>query len=527
MTFISKHRLAIRNTLTLSILFVVLCFLSGCRDLPKGVDWTSSVQNCWSCTLYKAAFDAINNLVTHTYQSMATNGLMVLGVGLLFWLSFRTLKMVTSLHEPNLQEYALDVIHTLFRALIVTAILLAGNSYVCVLDMIVTPVLTGFAALSRIVLTANTNINQGIVWPAELGGTTLDQCNLFSGFVSYQYQDLIFRVYIALNSGISLGYYVMSEKSFLNWIVGPFIMYMFFMMSLIFPLMFIDSFIKLGAVLVLSPFIFVAWVFKATRKATQQAWNIVFGSTMQILVACIYIGLVVGVIELFASNNWPGMLGESRQTADPSMMANFRRLSTEAISFFALILILNRMQRNIPKISGYLGGDETSSAMIGFVDGAKQAAISVTQIAIGAALSAMGIPAGATLMKAGAQRLAEQAKDAAESAVQETMDTGSGGGGEDGSTGDSMSSRAKGIQSAAKQGAKSGAKTAKGAADGAKQGAQMGKVAGPKGAAVGAVVGGVAGGVKAGGQEVQAIAEKIGKEGSKSSNQGGQKPSEK
>ena len=106
----------------------------------------------------------------------------------------------------------------------------------------------------------------------------------------------------------------------------------------------------------------------------------------QLLIGCIYIGLVVGVIQLFADNNWPGMLGNSRQTSDPSMMVNFRRLSTEAISFFALIIIMNRMQSNIPAIAGALGGDSSRSEIVGFMNGVKQLAISAAMIAAGAAL---------------------------------------------------------------------------------------------------------------------------------------------
>ena len=498
-----RHHLAIRNALLTVALFVALCVLSGCKGMPSQADWSTTVQNCWSCTLYKALFDAINNLVTKLYITLASKALMLMGVGLLFWLAFRTVKMVTSLHEPNLQEYVMSVITTLFKALIVTGILLSGDGYLCVLDIIVTPVLTGFAELSWIVFTANKNINKGFVWPDELGGMTLEQCNLFSGHLAYQFQDLVFRVYVALNSGISLGYYMMVEKSFLNWVIGPFIMWMFFIMSLIFPMMFIDSFVRLGAVIVLSPFFFVAWVFPSTKQAIRQAWNVVFGATMQILIACIYIGLIIGVIELFATDKWPGMLGESRQTSDPSMMTNFKRLSTEAISFFALILILSRMQRNIPHISGYLGGDSSTSSMIGFADGIKQLAISATQIAVGAALSAFGIPGGAALMKAGAQRIAEQAKDAAQSAVAETMDTGSGAGGGGDST---MGQRAKETASFAKQGGQAASNTAKGAADGAKKGAEAGKAAGPKGAAAGAIIGGVAGGASSGMQETAKMA---------------------
>lgn len=428
MTFALRHITAIKNALKICAFFAVLCFLTGCEGLKLSseADWVASVQNCWPCTLYKAAFDAVGTLVKNLYPTMASRGLLIMGVGLLFWLAFTSGKMLTSMIEPNIKEYIRSVMVVLFKAMVVSAILISSDTFLCVIDMIVSPVLTTFTELSRIVLTANTNINNGLVWPEQYMVQKDGVCDLFGGQISYQLQDIIFRVYVALNSGMTLGYYVMVEKNFLNWIVGPFIIWMFFIMSLIFPLMFVESFIRLGAVIVLSPFFFAAWVFPSTKSAIKKAWDVLFGAMFQLLISCIYIGLVVGVIELFADNNWPGMLGNSRQASDPSMMISFRRLSTEAISFFALILIMSRMQSNIPAIAGALGGDSSKSEIVSFMNGIKQLAISAAMIAAGAALSAFGLLGGAKLTQKGVQRVTEQAKDVAKETSAEVTDTGSG-----------------------------------------------------------------------------------------------------
>lgn len=429
MTFTLRHITVMKNMLKICVFFVVLCLLAGCESLKMSSEseWVASVQNCWPCTLYKATFDAVGTLVKNLYPTMAERGLLMMGVGLLFWLAFTSAKMLTSMIEPNIKQYIHSVMVVLFKAMVVAAILSSKDTFLCVIDTIASPVLTTFTELSRIVLTANTNINNGIVWPEQYMVQKDGACDLFGGQVSYQLQDIIFRVYIALNSGMTLGYYVMVETNFLSWIIGPFIIWMFFMMSLIFPLMFAESFIRLGAVIVLSPFFFAAWVFPSTKSAIKKAWDVLFGAMFQLLISCIYIGLVVGVIQLFADNNWPGMLGNSRQTSDPSMMISFRRLSVEAISFFALILIMNRMQSNIPAISGALGGDSSKSEIVSFMNGIKQLAISATMIAIGALLSAVGIPGGTTLLKKGATRVKEQAEAVAKDVTATVTDTGSGG----------------------------------------------------------------------------------------------------
>lgn len=410
--------------------FCMLLFLGGCEALRADArmqsEWIASLENCWPCALYKAAFDAINQLILNLYPAMSSKALMVMGVGLLFWLAFTTGKMITSLHEPDTKKYVQTVALVLFKAILVAVVLSQPQYFICFVDMVVSPVLVFFTQLSRIAITANVSINDGITWPGDFSGTDNGMCNVFSPMVKYQLQDIIFRVYLALGSGLKLGFNFMMEVNIINWILGPIIMWFFFIMMLIFPWIFIDSFIRLGAVIVLAPFFLIAWVFPATKDKVKYAWTTLSGAGMQLLIGCIYIGLIIGVIKAFEAQNWPGMMGDARQGADPGMMANFRRMSVEAVSFFALLMIMNRMQKNIPNISGALGGDSMQSNVVGFFDGIKKLTISVLEIALGAAMSAFGIPGGDRLMKAGAERMAEQVKEGAQGAAKDATETGSG-----------------------------------------------------------------------------------------------------
>lgn len=450
MTFLKQH-----NTLVTVLKFcafaLVLVVLAGCDfkvTAETEQQWQTNVQNCWPCVLYKSVFNATGQLIMLTYPFIARWALALLGVGILFWLAFKTGRMLTFLYEPDIKEYVHSVMIVLFKAMIVAAVLMTGDHFLCTLNMLVSPIIEIFAVVSRIVLTANSNISDGMSLPSDWVTNGLanmkyieagdGSCNLFSGNVAYQVQDVVYRVYVALNSGMSLGGYLIAESNMLNWIIGLFIMWMFFLMSLIFPWMFAESFLRLGAVLVLSPFVFVCWVFPSTKGTVRQAWNIAFGSMVQMLIACIYIGLLVGVILTFANKSFPGMLGGSRQTSDPGMVAQMKRLSTEAVSFFALIIIMTKMQANIPMISGYFGGDSQKSEVVAFFGGIKQLAISAVMIAVGAVMSAFGIPGGTNLMKAGAQRVADQAKDAATDAVHSAASSGEDTGGSSDAMGGSV-----------------------------------------------------------------------------------------
>lgn len=437
----AQNSFAYQKWLVLGLLMVALVFLSGCEglrsDARSQAEWIQSALNCWPCVIYKTAFSAVNTVVIKLHPVLSAKAILLLGVGLLFWLAFTTGKMITSLHEPDVKKYMQTVMLVLFKAILVVSVLSVPQYFLCFVDMIVSPVLTFFTHLSRIAITANTNINNGITWPNDYKDVQDTACNVFSSQVQYQLQDIIFRVYLALGGGVKLGFTLMMQVNLVNWILGPIIMWFFFMMMVLFPWIFVDSFIRLGSVIVLAPFFLVAWVFPATKDKIKTAWTTLSGAAMQLLIGCIYIGLVIGVIKAFEAQNWPGMMGDARQGADPDMMAKIRRLSVEAISFFALLLIMNKMQKNIPSISGALGGDSAQSDIVGFMDGVKKLTISVLQIALGAAMTAFGIPGGTQMIKAGTQKVAEQAKETIKEAAAETMDTGggtgSGGGGEGGS----------------------------------------------------------------------------------------------
>lgn len=439
MMWIKQHKSAFISALKIGVLVLAVVFLSSCQPQPANTsDLEAKIQNCWPCTLYKVTFTSINMLVHKLYTSLTPTALAVLSVALLFFLAFRSVRLLTSLIPPNVPRYIREIAIVLFKAIIVSAILLSGNDFLCIVNLIVDPVITTFSLISRSILTsvlppeealALVNGAAGFIPPQTQNPDTPQLCMVFSEEMSKNLQLLIYQIYVALNSGVSLGWTLMAEGNIITFPMGLFfVVPSFFMLSLIFPWMFAESFFRMGTVIVLMPFLFVAWVFPATKQMVKPGWDVVFGSMVSILMACIYIALAITVIRIFAENSeyFKFMFGQARQEADPSFSRAMRRLSTEAVSFCALILIILKFHKALPAVAGYFGGDAQKSQIVAFFGGIKQLAISATMIAVGAVMSAFGIPGGTNLMKAGAKRVVEQAKEGAEANFREVTNTGEG-----------------------------------------------------------------------------------------------------
>ncbi|MBR4927796.1 MAG: hypothetical protein IKY98_05675 [Alphaproteobacteria bacterium] len=433
MMFLRKHMPFFVSALKVCALMMVLCFLSACaiEETPSQEEWVVSVANCWPCTIYKYTFEAIERVMYLLYNELAAKSIGVMAVGLLFWFMFKTAKMVGSMAEPDLREYIRSVMTVFFKAICVTALLMSRENFYCFIELIISSIVDLFASISNEFL-ANAN---GIAIGVELPSTFIDmtgsgeQCKIFSDEASGILQDTIYRVYVALKGGMALAAHLMMNTNILGFFVGIFVWWMFLMLSLIMPWMFAGSFFRLGAVIVLSPLLFVAWVFPPTKEMMKGAWKIVFGSMMQILIASIYIAIAITLFKTFEEQTFPELLDPSRQSMDESMVNQFMSLTRDALSFLVLLFIVNSLQKTIPSVSGYFGGDAQKSEVVSALGDIKQFIQSAIMLVVGAVLAAFGIPLGTQLMKTAGKRMLKQAtdkaKETAKDATSEGEDTGS------------------------------------------------------------------------------------------------------
>ena len=78
---------------------------------------------CWFCDLYKTLFDIMNKLATNVATSLRNDFLVLLGVGLLFYLAFKIGSTVVKLQEVDLMQFLGELFKHMGRAMIAAAFL--------------------------------------------------------------------------------------------------------------------------------------------------------------------------------------------------------------------------------------------------------------------------------------------------------------------------------------------------------------------------------------------------------------------
>ena len=373
------------------IMFVVMCCLLLCacgskQEVPYNADeWTTNIENCWPCILYDAAFSALDKGIIALTYDMTHHAIIILGFGLLFWLLFKVGTFVVSVKEPNVKRFVQSVMIVLFKAILVAALLLNPGDYIAfIAHLIVQPVLLTFAEIIRQVLTSDTDVAQRLLTPSDITGTvssTGASIQIF-GDTKIYILDIIYRITVALRSGVALGMTILREPGLLGILFGLLIMLIFFNLLLRFPLLFIDSFIRLGVIIILSPFLFVAWVFPPTKSMIRKGWDILFGAMVTILFGSIFISLMVYLILVYTERSYPAALSVARQTADPSMVSGIHNFKTNALAFFVLLLAMNALANHIPKMASRFGGDGSAGAMTQVVKGLQNLGKNALKLAV-------------------------------------------------------------------------------------------------------------------------------------------------
>ena len=407
------------------ILFGVFCclifLLSGCSTSfeIKPDQWTSNVKNCWPCTLYKAVFDSMGRLTVQTYGMACRSALMLLAAGWLFWIAFKTMKMLFSLKQPNFKQFWVDILTVLFKMIVAAAIIASPDAVIYTLNIILTPIMTAFIELSRVVIYADPNIQSIFKMPEnfiDMGGEVTSDYPLFSQSLGLQIQDLIYRVFVMLKGGMYLALYLFKQFSFMSVILSIFLAWTFFVLMILFPFSLVEVFFKMGVIIILSPFIVVAWVFPATKGMVGKAWQIVIGGMIQVLITCTFVAFMMIVLTTFTEYLWPGFFSISRQMNDSKIASDVQQLSVGTFSFLFVVLFIVKFAENINQFTTALGGEHAQSEFVRFFTGLKNFAVGAV-LAVGAAavqfIPGVGTAAGAAMAAAAKEKAKEGLKQAA------------------------------------------------------------------------------------------------------------------
>lgn len=400
---------------------LVLCILllTGCGATV--VPETS--RDCWTCALYKTVLESIDIFSTRTITMLIKPAQQVLGVGILFYVLFKIAQLLISIKQPNLAKFYISTGTVLFKALLVGAILWVPADqdpakpvpYVELVGQhVVEPVMTLFFVTSDAILGASSGeVTDRLYIPENMLEAELSQISespLF-GKIPVIMQEIIYRMFVGLSVGMNAGSWFFTMGSFVGTVAGLIITVSFFMMLIIFPMAFIESFVRLGIILVISPFVFVAWVFPMTQGYMKKLWNALFSCLFNLLFSCIFLSFYIYVLFEYDAKFMPyDMLNAHIYNTNVAYRNDALSFAVGPLSFFILLLAMNKMYDSLVDLASYFGGDGQKSGFKRAFEGVKNFTVGAAKAATGAAL--MGVSGGAVgsgMVQSGAKDMSQTA----------------------------------------------------------------------------------------------------------------------
>ena len=365
--------------------------LTACGRAPTLPKQENNYSDCWPCKVYETAFDCIQKSLSKLVDLTALNARILLGLCLLFWLLFHVSKFLVTIREPNTRKFVFPITTTLFKAIVVASLFYkpSGAEHCLLVDFagdIISPVLGFFSNVSRLILDSNYVVRAATqAASTEDLNVAIDTNTIFKESARI-FLDIIYRIYVALKLGVSLGFTIWRNNNAAGWAFGITIMCMFWMLLLTTPISLLDSIVRIMASIIVAPFALVGWVFPPTKWMLGRLWGVLFGASLNLMFISFYISLTVYVIMVYAEKNYPGILGNTVQANDPSLIEQVQGMSTSLIGFFVLILSMNKLSSHIFKFANQLGGESVDSSFIKAFQGFKKLAIAATKMAIAIAV---------------------------------------------------------------------------------------------------------------------------------------------
>lgn len=406
------HSLSTRTSFVWMGLILLLC---GCTHNPKMPQQEASgYEACWPCAVYETTFEVLERTLETLIEISCKNAVTLLGFGLLFWLLFHVGKFVVTIQEPNIRKFIFPITTVLFKSIVVFSLIHNADDYINFIgEYIVQPIFLFFADVATLIFDSDNTVRQ-----ATLINSVSDEIGsggrLFGTGVG-KFIDIIFRIFIGFKFGTALGFTIWSGIGAIPFLFGLFVICMFWMLLLTMPLMFTDSLIRIAVILILSPFILVAWIFPPTKKMFEKLWGIFIGTGLTLIFASFYVTLTLYLVITFAEQQYPGILSNAVQQNDPDLYYDVLSIKSSVLGFFVLLLAMNRLSKHISRIANQFGGETASSSWFRMFGGLKQLSIAVSKAVLAVALASPSL----------AKDAANEVKDITKSIAQDGSKTGS------------------------------------------------------------------------------------------------------
>ncbi len=383
----------LRQTALIGCLFVLVSLLSGCSSIgltPEHFTMASVMASggCWSCSMFKVVWEAIGSAFNSAYPAVLNIAQMLLGVGLLFWLTFTIGKMVMSLKEPNLKDIIPKISGVLFKAAVIGVFISNGAWFLYLVNLLFTPVLDAFTRLAMVVMGAESDIWE--VLDLSLFYEKVDEDSVvFTRSMGNNLQDVVYQLYLKFKSGFFLGARMMMSAEMMSIITGGLVMCMFFYFMFYFPLLLLEGFVSIGFVVLLYPIFLVGWVFPSTKQYIAESYKIIIQGVVQILITAIYIGVIVIILHEFADQ-----FSLTAFLTDPALMLGLKNMSNNGLALLGMIFAMFKLTSDIPNITSFFVGEMNKSTILRAFSKAQKMALNIGKIAIGGALAGTGVMSG-------------------------------------------------------------------------------------------------------------------------------------
>lgn len=408
LSFFKKHFLSL-------LLISFMCLLAACDltpdrglDLQETQEQMNSPQGCSSCQLFAAIFNAIAQMTGQLYPVLCPIALSVLALGLFAWLLWHVVTLATTLREPNLSQFWVNLFQTLFKAGFIAILIQSKERLYQLIDTILEPIAMIFIELSQTLL--QNNLSPHILaisdYNASFQSSPGFPAQMGQGLVS-----LIYRITVTLNVGRVLGLKLMLGSDLTNIIVGTITTFIFFLMTLFFPFYLLDGLFRLAFVFVLLPFFLVAWVFQKTEHYLKKAWVIFFGAFAQILVSCVFVALIIATLESFIRiSGYEGLLSGTVQDMDQFTEMEADQLLYPFLSFLFLAVYIYAMSKRISSVTAHFTAAPSSNIVNNTLNRLKKAVTATALVTVAAMAALTGL---APVANVALDRAKKQAKSAA------------------------------------------------------------------------------------------------------------------
>ncbi len=327
---------------------------------------------CWFCDLYKTLFDIMNNMATAVSTNLKNDFLMLLGVGMLFFIAFKVGSTVVKLQEVDLMQFLGELFKHLGRAIIATAFLFGT---VQMYHYLISPFLAYSLGLTHEIMThrnAGTMIElttrllgggkdgSGFIPDVNAGILNEGGLTAFSTQIRDQLIGLLELISASLIGGMIIGAviiliafadaYLGIIPNFQIMIVGFTILGAYFGVYLAVPFKLIDVMVRLTFVAALTPLWIILWVFPATASYTKNAWEMLLNCC-----ACI---ICLGVVLVIALEVLESMM-PSKESIILFLLGGFDMLATgqmnlinpEVLQTIALGMLATSLVKNSSHIA--------------------------------------------------------------------------------------------------------------------------------------------------------------------------------